>query len=251
MLCDAKTHEISELIYGAAADDWDSGQSALRMGGNPLTRFNWELPAWNVGADWYFENIQQKQDMFERLSLNRKDKRTVAVVVPMLGWVAKDGQAVGFPRAKFGQQRKHDPYRAEAGDGVRPDGSLLAPGDPSETSVPAPPELIGKWIERVVEDDQREGTRGVHMYILDNEPSLWNTTHRDVHPQPLGYDELLERTIQYASAIREADPEAVIAGPAEWGWTGYEFSASRSRSRRAAASRSQGARGYRRSWPGT
>jgi hypothetical protein len=225
VLCDGKTHEISELVYGAAADDWDSGQSALRMGGNPLTRFNWELPAWNVGADWFFENHLQKQSMFERLSLNRKDKRAVAVVVPMIGWVAKDGQAAGFPRAKFGPQRKHDPHRTEAGDGVRPDGSPLTPGAASETSVPAPPELIRSWVARVVEDDKREGQRAVSMYILDNEPSLWNTTHRDVRPKPLGYDELLQRTIQYASAIREADPDAVIAGPAEWGWTGYEFSA--------------------------
>jgi hypothetical protein len=225
VLCDGKTHEISELVYGAAADDWDSGQSAMRMGGNPLTRFNWELPAWNVGADWFFENIPQKLSMFERLSLTRKDRRVVAVVVPLLGWVAKDGRAVGFPRAKFGAQRKHDPYRPEAGDGVSPDGSPIAPGEPGETSVPAPPELIRKWIERVVADDQREGARAVHMYILDNEPSLWNTTHRDVRPKPLGYDELLERTVEYATAIREADPNALIAGPAEWGWTGYELSA--------------------------
>jgi hypothetical protein len=54
---------------------------------------------------------------------------------------------------------------------------------------------------------------------------LWNTTHRDVHPDPVGYDELLDRTVQYASAIRAADPQALIAGPAEWGWTGYFYSA--------------------------
>ena len=225
VLCDAPGQPISELIYGGAADDWDSGQSALRMGGNPLTRFNWELPAWNVGADWYFENVQTKQTLFEQLSPNRRDKRYVALVVPLLGWVAKDAKSVGFPREKFGPQRKHDPYRAEAGDGARPDGSLLTPGSPSETSLPAPPELIKKWLARIGDDDRREGARGVHMYILDNEPSLWNTTHRDVRPSPLGYDELLERTVQYASAIREVDPDAVIAGPAEWGWTGYEFSA--------------------------
>jgi hypothetical protein len=53
---------------------------------------------------------------------------------------------------------------------------------------------------------------------------LWSTGHRDVHPEPLGYDELLQRTIAYATAIREADPDALIAGPAEWGWTGYMYS---------------------------
>jgi hypothetical protein len=32
--------------------------------------------------------------------------------------------------------------------------------------------------------------------------------------------------VAYATAVRKADPEAVIAGPSEWGWTGYLYSAS-------------------------
>jgi hypothetical protein len=79
-------------------------------------------------------------------------------------------------------------------------------------------------VGRIRETDRGRG-RSVHAYILDNEPSLWNITHRDVHPNPTTYDELLERTIAYAAAIRRADPEATIAGPAEWGWNGYLYSA--------------------------
>jgi hypothetical protein len=45
-----------------------------------------------------------------------------------------------------------------------------------------------------------------------------------VRTEPLGYDELLDRTIRYGTAIRQADPDAIIAGPAEWGWTGYLYS---------------------------
>jgi hypothetical protein len=44
----------------------------------------------------------------------------------------------------------------------------------------------------------------------------------------LTYDELLDRTIRYAKEIRGADPEGAIAGPAEWGWTGY-FNSARDR----------------------
>ncbi len=50
-------------------------------------------------------------------------------------------------------------------------------------------------------------------------------THRDVHPAPTTYDELWERTLNYARAIRKADPEAIIAGPSEWGWTNFFDSA--------------------------
>ena len=46
-------------------------------------------------------------------------------------------------------------------------------------------------------------------FALDNEPMLWNSTHRDVHPDPVTYDELLDRTIRYGSAVRAADPDAV------------------------------------------
>lgn len=225
VVCDASSQPISELIYGTAGDDWESGQSAQRIGGNPLSRTNWELGAWNVGSDWFFENQGQKSNMFEVLAQTAKERRKLAVVVPMLGWVAKDTTSVGFPRAKFGAQRKHDPYRPEAGDGHKPDGTPIPPGDPTQTSVAAPPELIQAWVSKLVQDVGKASARRVHMYILDNEPSLWNTTHRDVHPEPVSYDELLDRTIKYATAIRNADPEAVIAGPAEWGWTGYEFSA--------------------------
>jgi hypothetical protein len=85
--------------------------------------------------------------------------------------------------------------------------------------------MMQKWVEAIRAQDQKTGKRSVQMYILDNEPALWSTTHRDVHPTALTYDELLDRTIRYGTAIRNADPQALIAGPAEWGWTGYFYSA--------------------------
>ena len=54
---------------------------------------------------------------------------------------------------------------------------------------------------------------------------LWHYTHRDVHPEPVGYDELRERTIQYAAAVKAVDPQAQILGPTVWGWTAYFYSA--------------------------
>src|SRR6185436_21117393 len=97
----------------------------------------------------------------------------------------------------------------------------LSPLPPTQTSVPAPPEVVRRWLTKLRSMDRELGGRAVSMYILDNEPSLWNSTHRDVHPDPVTYDELLERLIKYGGAVRRADPDAVIAGPAEWGWPGY------------------------------
>lgn len=222
--CRAPTHPIDPLIYGSALGDWESGQTAQRIGGNPTSRANWDLKAWNVAKDWFFENTKST-DNDELIESALVHGASTALTVPMIGWVAKDTSSVGFPAAKFPRQRKFDPNRPDVGDGFLPDGKPIAPGPPTETSLPAPPELIGRWVRELRERDRARNKRGVGMYILDNEPSLWSDTHRDVHPAPLSYDELLDRTLRYATAIRAADPETPIAGPAEWGWLGYLYSA--------------------------
>lgn len=224
--CRAPDHAISPYIYGVAGDGdvFDLGATIRRWGGNPTTRYNFKINALNTGKDWFFENVKAG-DYRTFLEENRKHGLASALTVPMIGWVAKDTTSSGFPVSTLGPQQSTDQWRPDAGNGMKKDGSPVRPGPPTQTSVSAPPALIRKWVEAIRASDRQTGARAVHMYILDNEPNLWSTTHRDVHPEPLTYDELLDRTIRYASAIREADPDAVIAGPAEWGWTGYFYSA--------------------------
>ena len=237
--CRQARHRISPLIYGVGHSErtdaeralpWELGATALRWGGNSSTRYNWELGnAWNTGSDWFFRNVDYggvPGPAYARfIEENRAHRLATALTVPIIGWVAKDTSSAAFPVSRFGQQRAVDPESGTAGDGVSTDGRDLEPDSPARTSVPAPPEMIGRWIRTLRAEDQRRGSRGVQMYILDNEPMLWHETHRDVHPQPVGYDELLERTIRYGTEIRRADPDAVIAGPALWGWPAYFYSA--------------------------
>lgn len=236
--CKAAPKEISPQIYGIAFNaraeftgdaQWKLGATARRWGGNPTSRFNWELgAAWNTASDYFFENVDyvQRADFTwaSFLEVNRDRRLASALTVPMLGWVAKDKKSVGFPVELFGKQQQVDPDRG-AGNGLKPDGTPLEPGDPSRTSVVAPPEFITRWVAAINALSKERGAPVVSQYILDNEPGLWHDTHRDVHPKPLTYDELLDRTVRYGTAIRKADPKAVIAGPAEWGWTGYLYSA--------------------------
>ena len=63
------------------------------------------------------------------------------------------------------------------------------------------------------------------FYNLDNEPMLWNSTHRDVHPLPTSYNEVRDSTWTYAAAIKTADPSAQTLGPVGWGWCEYFYSA--------------------------
>ena len=81
------------------------------------------------------------------------------------------------------------------------------------------------WIKYLVGRYGTAESGGVAFYNLDNEPMLWDDTHRDVHPKPTSYDELRDSTYQYAAAIKESDSGAKTLGPTLWGWTAYFYSA--------------------------
>ena len=233
--CKAASKTISPLIYGIGFDItgttdgldprlWSMRPSGRRMGGNQSSRYNWSADTLNSGNDWFFENQNAKRgaDPIWKIFLDANAAHGAASVIeiPMLGWVAKDATSVSFPLAIFPSQQASEAARG-AGNGRRPDGTELLAGDPTRTSVASTPEFQARWVReiaRVAKDRPR-------VYVLDNEPALWNQTHRDVHPDPVTYDELFRLTREYALAIRDADPDAKIAGPAAWGWMEYSWSA--------------------------
>lgn len=228
--CDRAGRKISDQIFGIA---WDLGEAApqsfrmgattRRWGGNAASRYNPEIGAWNSANDWFWEN-HGITNHHTFLKQNKDNHLTSVFTVPMLGWVAKDKTSYTFSVRKHGPQQKADPQKPDAGNGLDPTGKPLAPGPPETTSLAAPPALVAKWVSEL-KAARDAGREDVSMYILDNEPALWNSTHRDVHPEPVTYDELLDRTFRYGDAVRAADPTPRIAGPAEWGWPGYLFSA--------------------------
>jgi glycosyl hydrolase family 44 len=227
--CSAQSQPISPLIYGVGGhvDAWTAGVTARRHGGNPTSRYNWELDTYNAASDWFFKNAGGSNpgsalDPF--ITENMQHGAKTALTLPILEWVAKDNSSYSFPVSVFGRQKAMAPEDPNMGNGVGLDDKPIQPGPPTVTSVRSTPETIEKWVRTIREKDKTRG-RSVDSYILDNEPMLWNSTHRDVHPEPVTYDELLERTIAYGTAIRRADPEGKIAGPAEWGWLAYHYSA--------------------------
>ncbi len=235
--CLAKPQPISPLIYGIALNarldasdkhQWKLNATSRRWGGNPMSRYNWELGnAWNTASDYYFYNVDYAGNGFtwkSFLELNRDHRVGSAITLPTLGWVAKDTRSASFPKSEFPKQESFDPDGRGAGNGNGKDGKPLTPGGPGRTSIAAPPDFIARWVTAIRQQETKRG-KSVDVYFLDNEPALWSDTHRDVHPDPVGYDELLERTVKYGAAVRKAAPDALIAGPAEWGWPAYFFSA--------------------------
>ena len=221
--CSANGQPISPLIYGvggAGVSAWTTWTTARRWGGNPTTR---KLAAQHVEFDQgrFRNTVASSYEKF--LDENREYGVKSALTVPMIGWVAKHTTSYSFPVAAFGPQQATGPDVPDSGNGVRRDGKPIVPGPPTVTSVAASPAYVERWIREV---RKQEGARGrtVDSYILDNEPMLWNSTHRDVHPEPTGYDELLEKTIAYASraARRSRRKDCRSCG---WGWLAYHYSA--------------------------
>ena len=234
------TRQINDDIYGLNfADESLAAELDLpldRWGGNSTTRYNYQLDASNRASDWFFENHPENDSIDVDLlpdssTLNQfieKDRRVGAdtiVTVGTIGWAAKSREIIGaFSVEEFGPQQVVDPWRGY-GNGIRPDGSIITGNDPTDTSVAVDESHTREWVTHLVSQFGTADEGGVQFYALDNEPMLWNSTHRDVHPEPASYDEVLARGISHATAIKQADPSADVLGPVAWGWTGYFYSA--------------------------
>jgi len=231
----ADVHPISPDVYGMNfAGEALAAELRLpvrRWGGNATSRHNWLVDATNTGSDWYFENVPSAPGAADAfVDQDRRTGTRTLMTVPLIGRVA--GRRLdahpydcGFKVSKYGPQQDTDPWDADCGNGIGVDGGVLVGNDPDDTSVPAGPEFAREWVEHFVARYGSAAAGGVAYYNLDNEPMLWSSTHRDVHPLPTSYDELRDRTWTYGAAIKAADPTARTLGPAEWGWTGYFWSA--------------------------
>lgn len=235
----AGRHAISPYIYGMSfASESLAAELRLpvnRYGGNATTRYNWQNDTSNRASDWFFENIPNDNanpsqlpngsasDQF--VEQNRRTGTDTLLTIPLIGWTPKSrAYACGFSVGKYGAQDQVDPYRTDCGNGVH-NGQNVTGNDPADTSAAITPTFVQDWMAHLIGRYGSANSGGVRLYNLDNEPMLWDSTHRDVHPSSTSYDELRDRTYQYAAAIKAADPNALTFGPVVWGWTAYFWSA--------------------------
>ncbi len=231
---------IRPEIYGINfADEALAKELALpvrRWGGNGTTRYNWQIDTASHTSDWFFENIPKENSNEALLPVGsaadqfvEQDRRTGTkslLTMPLIGWTPKSREiSCGFSVAKYGPQQAVDPWRTDCGNGIDPTGELIRGNDPRDTSVPIDERFVEAWLQHLIGRFGRADAGGVAYYSLDNEPMLWHETHRDVHPEPLSYDELRDLTYRYGATIKRVDPTAQTVGPAFWGWTAYFYSA--------------------------
>jgi hypothetical protein len=237
----ANRHPINPNIYGIAygdARDMQALNAPLnRWGGNATTRYNWQIDAHSAGSDWYFETYSDgsgtpggSADQYVATTRSANSGAQPLFTIPMIDFLANlganRGTLAGFSVKKYGAQTATDPWNSDAGNGVSAaTGKNITGNDPLDTGVANSASIQQSWTQHFVNTfGPSTSATGVKYYILDNEPSLWYSTHRDVHPTPANYQEMYNKIVAYAGAIRAADPNAKIVGFEEWSWWAMYFS---------------------------
>lgn len=235
----ANRHPISPLIYGLSFATTQTLQDLRvpinRSGGNSASAYNWRLDARNAGKDWYFESLPVNPDDINDqfgarfVALTQAAGAVPMLTIPMMGRVAKLGPdrrpLASFSISKYGPQEAHDPSGlTDAGNGIDQYGQPIVGNDPDDASVPHAPQSEEKRVEELVRKFGPAHAGHERYYLMDNEPSLWQLIHRDIHPVGAHASEIAAKVIAYSRAVKAADPKALVVAPEEWGWQGYRYS---------------------------
>ncbi|HEX8195221.1 MAG TPA: glycoside hydrolase family 44 protein [Pyrinomonadaceae bacterium] len=239
---------INPQIYGVAhattAQLAELNAPLNRSGGNNTSRYNWQQNADNRGNDWYFQSIPfantpgEVGDTF--IQNSRAANAEPMLTVPIIDWIAKVGanreKLSSYSISKYGAQTDRDwQYFQDAGNGVcaagnttqycpNGAGSPVVGNNPNDANVPNSTTFQQGWIQHLVGRWGLAANGGLRYYILDNEHSIWHSTHRDVQPVGATMEQVFVRMRDYAAMIKSVDPRAQIVGPEEWGWSGFLYS---------------------------
>ncbi len=229
---------INPMIYGTAFATsnqlTDLNFTMNRSGGNSETRYNWQTNAHNLAADWYFESYPDSSstpgataDAFVADSVNGGAQPMISI--PMIGWAPKLGPSRGilpsYSVAKYGAQAGTDPYLPNAGNGISSaTGKAITTNDPNDANIPVGPAFEQGYVQHLMGKWGSSTNGGVKYYIMDNEHSLWSSTHQDIHPVGPTMQEIWGKMITNAMMVKSNDPNALVVGPEEWGWPGYFYS---------------------------
>jgi hypothetical protein len=233
-------HPISPYVYGgayptSAATITDSGLSVVRWGGNATSTYNWQTKTNNADNDWYFEDFAYSEIGDSDSSQFIHDVKAAGgnplMTMVMLPWVAKTAENNNghwsFSVAKYGAQCGVDPYNTDAGNGLKSDCSTNLTADPNDAYVPLLDQPGNSDPSGSVYRNQWAAALATafgsapHFYDMDNEVDIWGSTHRDIHPNPSGYNELRDTYLAEARGLKTWDPAAIRLGPVSCCWWFY------------------------------
>lgn len=241
------------------ADPGFSGPVMVRWGGNGSSTYNWQQQTYNAASDYYFEDFAfcglgggssngacADGDSVQFIKDASNVGGVPVMTVPMLPWVAQSAASSGnghwsFSVSRDGAQCHSDPKNADAGDGIEktsncdtaPTYLSASAGDISDTYVPLLDDHTqtctaaggcvyrSDWVAAMVAAYSPFTPGGLHFYDMDNEMDIWGSTHRDIHPNPSGYDEMASVYLTEAPQVKGWDAHGVRLGPVSCCWWYY------------------------------
>jgi len=210
---------ISDKIYGInyfGSESWSTAPYKFgRLGGNRWTAYNWENNASNAGSDWNYQNDgylgggdTPGEAVRGNVNSMINSGAQALITIPIIDYVAADKNGDGDIR----NSANYLTTRLKNNRAVK--GSVYS----------LTPDLADGYVyqdEFINFIKNRFSNFNNICVSLDNEPDLWSDTHAETHPAAVTYDELCTRSINYASAVKNAAPEAEIFGFVSYGFNGF------------------------------
>jgi hypothetical protein len=218
---DQNAHAISKLIYGWNGGDPNGAQKGItfsRSGGNRMTAYNWETNASNAGSDYLYENdtylggstpLAVADTSLIQTALG--GGASALVTIPIAGYVSADTNG------------PCDPHGGDINTRFFP--TVAVKGSAFSTT----PDLTdGKVYQdecvnylKTQFPNAFATTPAQVLFSMDNEPDLWSSTHSEIHPAATQPDELVQKDVEFAKAVKSVAPNALVTGFVSYGFEGY------------------------------
>lgn len=219
---------ISPYIYGInyirRGAEPDVTAFSARQGGNRHSAYNWENNASSAGADYqhysdaYLANFKKESLAVPGANalefaedMTARDVGYKITTMQMAGYVAADTDGA-VTEDEIAPSARWIPVYAQKNAPFS-----LTP-DTTDNAV-----YIDEYVNYLVSKlgDSTTPT-GIQAYSLDNEPSIWSSTHARMHPTHTTCEEIVSKSIEYASAIKSVDPNADVFGGVLYGFNAYK-----------------------------
>ncbi len=217
---------ISPYIYGINDAGYldDVTTTAVRQGGNRYSAYNWENNFSNAGSDWV-----NSSDTFLTNGYTEEEAKTPGAcalhlsedcvshnipykmaTIQMAGYASADADGEVTPEEAAPSARwKQVKATKNAEFSMTPD---------TTDDYVYMDEYVNYLVNTLGDASTAEGING---YNLDNEPGLWSSTHSLMHPDKTTYAEMVDKSTEYAAAIKAVDPKAEVFGLALYGFGSY------------------------------
>lgn len=226
----ARTAPISPWIYGInGIESADVPLLTLeRSGGNRLTAYNWENNASNAGSDWqyssdgYLGGGSTPGEVARSVIETARARGAASLVTFQLqGWVSADKDGAVDMDLPLEQRRQARFKQVVPKKSAVSDAPFTRTPDTGDAYVFM--DEFAWTLDQLFPDADIFGaqTELPTFVSLDNEPELWNETHKEIQGTTrVTADEIIAKSVALSRALKDQFPDLKIFGPAHYGFMG-------------------------------